>query len=305
MKYEKLPLIFEEQAEQLISRGLKGDKNLLTNTLKNVNYYRLSGYLYPYKNPDDSFKPETKFEKVWSHYTFDRHLRLMVMDVIERFEISIRTKLICCIGHETEAFGYFDLCCYPNMRAGAYANLIKIITSEAKRSREKFVEHFFTKYGDLHKVLPIWMAGEIVSLGCTLKIYGGISNKIKQNVAADYGVPDEVLLSWIKTVHAIRNICAHHGRLWNRTLGIKPRIPKKRRYPEWHDPVKIPQDKIFGILTIFQYLLRIIAPQSKWKDRLLSLLKNYSEISIEDMGFPDNWKKCVFWKDMDASGDKT
>ena len=304
MKYEKLPLSFKEQAEKLISRGLEGDKNLLINTLKNVNYYRLSGYLHPYKNSDDSFKSGTTFEKVWSHYTFDRHLRLMVMDAIERIEISIRTKLIYYIGHETEAFGYFDLCCYPNMTKKEFFLLVKIITDEVERSSEVFVKHFYNKYGDMHKVLPIWMAGEIVSLGCTLKIYEGISNKIKQNVATDYGVPDEVLLSWIRTVHAIRNICAHHGRLWNRTLGVKPRIPKEKKYPEWHQPTKITQDKVFGILTIFQYLLRSIAPQSKWQDRLLSLLKNYPEVSVKDMGFPDNWKNCVFWKDIDTGGDR-
>lgn len=297
MKYEKLPLTFEKQAEKLINRGLLVDKNTLINTLKNVNYYRLSGYLYPYRSSDDNFKPGTTFEKVWSHYTFDRHLRLLVMDAIERIEISIRTKLIYYIAHKTKAFGYFDLCCYPNKTAEEYANLTKIITGEVKRSSEIFVKHFFTKYGDMHKVLPIWMTGEIVSLGCTLNIYKGISNEIKRNVADNYIVPDEVLLSWLKTIHAIRNICAHHGRLWNRTLGVKPFIPKKKKYPEWHEPVLIPNDKIFGVLTIFKYLINIIAPQSKWKNRLMSLLIDYPEVSILDMGFPKNWKECVFWKD--------
>lgn len=72
MKYDKLPLSFEEQADRLIRRGLVVDKTLLVARLKNVNYYRLSGYLYPYRQPDDTFKPGTTFERAWRHHTFDR-----------------------------------------------------------------------------------------------------------------------------------------------------------------------------------------------------------------------------------------
>ena len=75
-----------------------------------------------------------------------------------------------------------------------------------KRSSEIFVRHFFTKYGDINKVLPIWMTGEIVSLGCTLNIYKGISNEIKRDVADNYKVPDKVLLSWLKTRNSFKEM---------------------------------------------------------------------------------------------------
>ncbi len=84
MRYDKPPLSFEEQADHLIQRGLVVDKSLFVDRLKNVNYYRLSGYLYPYRQADDTFKPGTTFERVWRHYTFDRRLRLIVMDAIGR-----------------------------------------------------------------------------------------------------------------------------------------------------------------------------------------------------------------------------
>ena len=296
MKYEKPPLTFERQAENLISSGLLADKNTLISMLQHVNYYRLSGYLYPYKNIDGSFKSKTTFEEVWKYYNFDRHLRLLVLDAVEKIEISIRTKLIYYIAHNTNAFGYFDLCCYPNRTAEEYSYLIKAITSEVNRSNEIFVKHFFTKYGDIHKILPIWMAGEIISLGCTLNIYKGISNEIKQEVASSYGLSDKILLSWLKTLHAIRNICAHHCRLWNRILGVKPLIPRKNKYPEWHEPSTISNDKIFGVLTIFNYLISIIDKESGWKNLLLALLSKYPEVNVLEMGFPDNWKKFIFWK---------
>ena len=296
MKYDKLPLSFEEQADRLIRRGLVVEKTLLVARLKNVNYYRLSGYLYPYRQTDDTFKPGTNFEKAWRHYAFDRRLRLIVMDAIERVEVSVRTQLIYALAHKSGAFGYTKPESLPNLTEKEYSRWIDEIKNEINRSRETFVKHFKKKYGDQHDFLPLWMAGEIVSFGCTLTMYRGVSNIVKRNLAAHYGVPDEVLTSWLQTINVMRNICAHHSRLWNRELGVKPFIPRKQKYPQWHVPVEIPQNRIFGVLTILRYLLSVIAPQSKWKSRLLVLLDEYPEISRRGMGFPDNWKESLLWK---------
>lgn len=296
MKYDKPPLSFEAQANLLIQRGLIVDKSFLIDRLENVNYYRLSGYLYPYRRADDTFKPGTNFEKVWRHYAFDRRLRLIVMDAIERIEVSVRTRLICALAHTTGAFGYTNPESLPKLNADDYSRWIEEIKKEIGRSHEVFVKHFKNKYGDAHDFLPLWMAGEIVSFGCTLTMYRGVSGVVKKGLADHYGVPDEVLTSWLQTINVIRNICAHHSRFWNRELGVKPYIPRRHKYPQWHVPVAIPQNRVFGILTILHYMIKIIAPQSRWKFRLLGLLDEYPEISRWSMGFPDNWKESPLWK---------
>jgi abortive infection bacteriophage resistance protein len=298
MKYDKPPMSFEDQADLLIKRGLVVDRALLIDRLKNVNYYRLSGYLYPYRLHNDNYKSGTTLERIWRHYTFDRRLRLIVMDAIERFEVSIKTQLIYALAHSTGAFGYAAASSFPGLSAKDHGRLIKTITDEAERSKEKFVDHFKDKYGDKHEHLPLWMAGEIMSFGCALTLYRGVSDKIKRDIASHYGIPDVVLTSWLHTINVIRNTCAHHSRLWNREFGVKPFIPRKNKYPEWHKPVAIGQNRIFGILTILHYLLKDIAPQSKWKARLCELLDEYPEISRWSMGFPDNWKDSPLWKDV-------
>ncbi len=297
MRYDKPSLSFEEQADLLIKRGLVVDRVLLIDRLKNINYYRLSGYLHPCRQAGDNYKPGTTFEKIWRHYAFDRRLRLIVIDAIERFEVSIKTQLIHALAHSTGAFGYAKPNNFPGLSFEDHERLIKTIAGEADRSKEKFVSHFRSKYGADHEHLPLWMAGEIMSFGCALTIYRGMPNQIKQDVASQYCIPDVVLTSWLQTMNVIRNICAHHSRLWNKELGVKPFIPRKKKYPEWHEPVKITQNRIFGILTILHYLLRIIAPQSKWKNRLNDLLDEYPEISRWSMGFPDNWQDSPLWKD--------
>lgn len=296
MRYDKGHLSFEAQADLLISRGLEADKALLISRLENVNYYRLSGYLYPYRNEDNTFKPGTTLTRVWRHYTFDRRFRLMVMDAIERVEVSVRTRLIYELSAINGAFGYAEHSAVPNLSAADYTRWLEDINKEIGRSKETFVKHFKVKYGDTHPFLPLWMAGEIMPFGGTMTMYRGVSDDVKKRIAAYYSVSDEVLTSWLHTINVVRNICAHHGRLWNRELGVKPIIPRKQKYPQWHDPVVIPQNRIFGVLTILRYFLKIAAPQSKWENRLLDLLGEYPEISRWGMGFPDNWRESPLWK---------
>ncbi len=109
MEYKKDPFTYEKQADLLISRGLRADRNHLINSLRNVNYYRLSGYLYPYRDNNgdsDVFIKGASFEDVWRHYTFDRRLRFLLMDAIERVEISLRSRLVYYFIHDSGPFGY-------------------------------------------------------------------------------------------------------------------------------------------------------------------------------------------------------
>lgn len=91
MKYTKPPLTFEQQANLLSSRGMTGDRAQIVDRLAVVNYYRLSGYWHTFRQlPEQTFKPNTSFEKVWERYAFDRRLRFLVMDAVERVEVALR-----------------------------------------------------------------------------------------------------------------------------------------------------------------------------------------------------------------------
>lgn len=145
MKYSKPPLSYDALADLLIQRGLVSDKKILVNRLKSVSYYRLSGYWYHFRNPDDTFKPGTSFDKVWSRYTFDRRLRLLVLDAIERIEISLRTSLSHEFSHFYGAFGYLEPKNLPNLSGKEHSDFMQKIVDEASRSTEAFVKHFKTK----------------------------------------------------------------------------------------------------------------------------------------------------------------
>jgi len=300
MKYTKPPLSFEDQAEKLMNRGLVADKNELIHRLQSVNYYRLSAYLYPYRNHDDTYKAGTSLEKIWMHYTFDRQLRLIVMDAIERVEVAVRTQLIYHFVHRYGPFGYINNANLPVLSTDRFSHWLIELNEECKRSKETFIGHFNRKYGDTHPQLPLWMAAEIMSFGKTLTLFNGVDDEIRRSIARAYGIEDRILKSWLGSINTVRNICAHHGRLWNRELGFKPFIPKARKYPNWHVPVVIPNNRVFTILTIMRYLLRYVAPTTHWSDRLIALLKRYPSISLRSMGFPPDWEKSPLWSDNEG-----
>ena len=304
MKYTKPPLTFSEQADLLLRRGLQADRDDLIQKLQAVNYYRLSGYLYPFRQADDTFRPGTTLEIVWSRYTFDRQLRLLMMDAIERVEVAVRTQLAYHFAHTYGPFAYLDPANFPGLKSEEYEKWLAELREEIQRSREPFVTHFRNKYGDSHTDLPIWMVAEVMSFGKVLTMFRGVATDLQKQIANEYSIPDEVMRSWLLALNTIRNICAHHGRLWNRELGNKPKMPNIRKYPEWHQPISIGNNRVFGILTILHYLLRKISPLSLWYNRLITLLNSFPNIPQKDMGFSENWGTSLLWINDSTKSEK-
>lgn len=295
MKFNKPARSFADQAALLLQRRLEADADQLATALEAVNYYRLSAYWHPFRNPDDTLKPGTTLDKVWRRYVFDRQLRLLAMDAIERVEIAIRTQIVNCHVLQHGPFGYLQQATFPQLAVQDHLRLLQHLDEETQRSREPFVTHFFSKYKQ-EKSLPLWMACELMTFGSTLTLYRGIDQRLQMQIARNYGVPDKVLLSWLRALNHTRNICAHHARLWNRVFGIKPLIPHRNKHPQWHTPVPISNDRLFGMFTVLHYLLIQVAPKSRWKLRLNALFQAYADIPVTTMGFPANFDESPLWQ---------
>jgi len=175
---------------------------------------------------------------------------------------------------------------------------LQSIISKAKTARtpEVFIKHYMDKYSTPSNP-PSWMCLELLTIGELSHLYNGIkSNNDKKRIADFFDVHHTVFTSWLHTLTYVRNICAHHGRLIDRILGSQPKIPRKQKYPEWHIPVEITRERIFGVLSILQYMLRFDAPTSHWKERLKKLFSDSPQIPIQIMGFPANWEDSPLWK---------
>ena len=248
----------------------------------------------------DTFLQETGLDAIWRRYTFDRRLRLLVLDAVERVEIAIRTDLTYCLAHAQGPFGFTSRLNLPNLDDAKYARFIAQIEAEYANSKEPFIRHFREQYGVDHELPPYWIVTELMTFGTLLTMFKGAPTLLKQQIGRRYRVSDSVLESWLGTINVVRNICAHHGRLWNRELGFKPKIP--RHDPRWRQPVMVAGGRVFVVLTILKYMLDEIAPQSRWPARLNALLAEYPDIPLHHMAFPTDWRLCPIWAAPSTEG---
>lgn len=295
MQFSKRPLTYEEQADLVLTRGMVADRERLLRRLQSVGYYRLCGYWHAFQQPDDSFVPGTNFEQIWTIYNFDRRLRVLVMEGIERVEVAIRSRMMTLNVLRFGPFGHLNPGNFPHRRLGQHEEMLGLLRREADRSKEAFVQHFRSRYDEFPD-LPLWAAVEIMSFGTVVTLLNMGDSSIRRETAEGFGVTDTVFASWLLTLNSVRNICAHHSRLWNKEIGMKPKIPKSKHGPEWHEPFSIPNHRVFGVLTILLALQRRVAPRSHWRERLFQLFDSFPTVPAAPMGMPANWRDHALWR---------
>jgi len=287
MKFSKLPTTFQEQVDLLKSRGLIiNDSEKALQNISRINYYRLSSYYVPFQINRNLFKPETSIEKIFKLYGFDKKIRALIFGALEIIEVTLRTKIAYYLSHKYGPFAYSDPQCFS--KGFKHFDWYTKLKESIQKSHEDFTKEFFKEYNE-ENILPIWIAIEIMSFGQLSFLFRGLERTDSNNISKDcFGIEEKILSSWIHTLVYIRNLCAHHSRIWNRTLAIKPKVPNK--LAEWKG---ISNSKIFCLFLIFKKLIIILGEWENFKNNLLQLLEEYNDIDIESMGFPVDWKDRI------------
>lgn len=224
MKYDKVPLEYSAQLDLLAGRGLVIANRVEAEAfLSRVNYYRLSAYCIPFERPRHAFQSGTKFEHIQALYELDRRLRQQVMEAIEVVEVATRTTMAYHLSHRYGPFAHSTAATFRDPKK--HADWMTEVLKETGRSRETFVSHFKATYDEFPQ-LPIWAAVEIMSFGSLSKLYAELGEGDQTAIAKTFGLHRRVFESWLHTLVYVRNICAHHARLWNRELAIAPKLPK-------------------------------------------------------------------------------
>lgn len=297
MRFTKPALSVTDQVKLLQARGMQGDPDRMARRLRYVNYYRLSAYWHTFRAPGrDDLLPGTDFEVVWDRYVFDRRLRLLVMDAVERVEVALRARLANVHALTASPFAYESdpAALFPS-DAARRSDFLRRLDEDLRRTHEGFIPHFNARYGDTHPRPPIWVAAEVLSFGGVVSLFRGSSRQVQRAVADAFGVPAVVFESWLLCLNQIRNICAHHSRLWNRELGFRPKVPRPDVTPSWHNPVTVKPDRVFVVLTILAHCLHHINPGTSWARRFVSLLDRHPTIPPTQMGLPASWRSSPVW----------
>lgn len=283
--------------------------------LANVGYYRLSGYWYPYRRRDaaghveDQFIGGTTFDDVTSLYEFDRHLKNLMLSAVERIEVALRSQTAYALGRHG-AMAYLGPLPFSNdfLTSGQHLDWLGTVTKRADRAkkRDPFIGHHFRNY---HGQIPIWVLTEVLDLADISKVYKGIRSTDRDVIAVDLGIqgvrsrsnarPGEILANMLEHITVVRNVCAHHSRLWNRNL--TPIGTARLAAMDSFRGLQPNQDgSVYASICIAGHLLDAISPGSTWRQRVADLITTrLTPIPLrseQEMGFPATWQTLPFWR---------
>jgi abortive infection bacteriophage resistance protein len=293
--YTKPALSYIAQIQKLKARGLiiENDEKA-EHLLSSISYYRLSGYWFPLLQDKKKhvFKPNATFETAFNLYKFDRELRQLILCELEKIEVAIRSQMIYSMSQVHGSFWFENSSLFNNY--SKHSNTLSKIASEIDRSDEEFIKVFKSNYSD--KFPPSWMTLEITSFGTLSMLFSNLkAPREKRQIANHFGLSEKVFQSWIHSIVYIRNVCAHHSRLWNKDMRINPIVPITPKNC-WISTDGVPNDKVYFFLSMIVYLLNTINPNHSFLDRLENLFLKYPNVDVNAMGFPLNWKSEELWK---------
>jgi len=299
-----------DQIALLKQRGMLFRNEVLANHfLGNISYYRLKGYWWDMQ--DDSslhtLKPNTYFEDIIDLYNFDRHLRLILFDAIERIEIALRTKMIYHLAMTYGGLWYLDSELFENTTITLPDGTIKTIhqktldelRKEFSRSQETFIKDHRTRYPNQNA--DAWKILEVASMGTLSKLYKNLKHQLpeKAAIAKEMGLNmHNELSSWLEAITYVRNIIAHHSRMWSRNMVKKPTDRLNNPSAKWfiNPLIEVQKKKPFLIISSMIYLCNQITPNHQIKRKILDLFKANPNIPIYKLGFLNNWQNEPLWE---------
>ena len=228
-------------------------------------------------------------------YDFDRLLRRLVMRGTEHVEVALRGSWAYQLGQLDDGHSYLNAGFYTNRRE-FHANLVKL-ASQVGSSRETYIKHYRETY-DSPALPPVWMVAEMMSFGQLSRWFSNLADRsLRNRIARPLGLPETVLVPLVRHVTDVRNICAHHGRLWNRGFLQPPKIAQKP------DDLRLSLDEsatqapahLYNGLVMIGHVVRTVAPDSSWLSDLRDHLLTHPEADLGAMGFPGDWEDRPLW----------
>lgn len=288
MEYDKNLKTIEEQINTLRIKGLIiDDESKLRKYLAHISYYHLSTYFKSFQDSAANFKKNTRFEDILNIYVFDKKLRLLLLDVLEIVEKSFKCKLAYKITVESNNSQWFsDMNLFYDEKK--YRKYILPILKKAKLSKDEGLRNYYV-HNLAFNYPPAWILIDSLTYGETVNLFRWLNIENRNKISRDYVLDEKYLLSWMYGLSVLRNICAHHSRLWNRELfvGIKK---DAKLYKELFNPKM--NNRLYNYLVILQIMICKINPTSTWIERLIGLI-NEHWVHTYYMGFPDNWINLV------------
>lgn len=297
-KYTKQQKTYKEQLKILKSRNIViSDDEKTIEIIKHCNYFRLTAYSLLFEKERHIYNKKVKFDDILFLYEFDRKLRLLLDEILEIIEISIKSILAYQLSHKYGAFAHIKAENFDFTEKLNHKSWLEHIKKETEKSKEIFLSHYKKKYSE-YPNLPIWMAVEVMSFGEIVRLVINLKKEDKVFLAKEFGLYIESFDSCILSFNYIRNLCAHFGRLIFKDLALRIKIPKKNKN-EWN--LYADKNKIGIILICLKRFCSNIDSNvfniNDWEKRIKNLVseieaKKNDSINLDKLiGLKSDWQK--------------
>jgi abortive infection bacteriophage resistance protein len=264
--------------------------------IRAIGYFRFRGYALPFMQPAPAgfaygsrlFVPGTTFEQIQQLYDFDRSLRSLVMEQMDRIEVAVRTAILQELNARFGPHWYLDFSKQIFKEAADQAKWFGDVAREVERSkRQPFIVHYQATYTS-PRLPPSWAVAECLSFGKWSILYEQLAHG-KSAIASQFGLSAPVLQSWLHSLNQLRNACAHHGRIWNRSLPFEP-----KSHPHYLTHFVQPA-RFYSRAAVIRIMTNVIDGNGYFADGLRYLFHSYPSLNALGMGFRTGWEADPLW----------
>lgn len=269
VRYAKPYRSIDQLIDLLKNRGLDFDgcEEDARRFLSCVNYYRFTGYALPFLASREKFSSGAKFNYLYAAYLFDRKLRDLMSDALEAVELTFRCLFARTFSEAHGPLGYRDPASFSSSRSHELQTILDKLDAEFDRSDEVCAKHFRAVYD----APPLWSLVEVVSFGALVRMYR-ICSKADQNaVSSLYGFRGDVLASYLQHLVVVRNLCAHHCRIYDRRFSYRfPTLLAWRSVPNLDTAALFPQFAL--VYRLLKPTDRVVFDRDVWRKKLCDFL---------------------------------
>ena len=166
-----------------------------------------------------------------------------------------------------------------------FDSFIEPLLNNIKTSKEVSIKCYYSKYTE-PAYPPSWIALEVLTFGECVKLCRQLNRAEQNSFSRPYDIDRKFLINWMHGLSFVRNICAHHSRLWNKNIVLRLKLDHWI-YGEFFNSEN--SAKLYNYLVVIQIMMSKINPTSAWVERLKNII-NEHQAYLPSMGFPEDWE---------------
>jgi len=279
--YTKPHATARERVEHLRAKGLYiPQPNVAAKKIDAIGYERLRIYFLSRRQvnvPGKPFLPGVTYNHIHRLYQCDSAIRDACFSAVGQFELLLRNSMSEALSSTFGSHPYHEITAFRDARANLSA--LQTFAKAYDTSKDGRAKHYQTAYS-APILPPIWTMKEFLTFGTTSRILNELSRALQKNIAAEFGVgKEQVFTSWVAALVDLRNICAHHDRLFNRSFQKQPSKWKSAGVPSAQ------QKKLKAILECLDYLLDQRGTPMDVTKKVGAIIMKYKEMQPSDAGY--------------------